>query len=132
MKKTFFVQCGNWCLRLNINLKDFETKHDAYVEIATRSLEAVFGMKEFDDADDDFYAILTEDGANALDLDDDAELPIPTFTTDTYVLSSKNDEPHKLVATLKTSELFANAAQFDNFGYALEAEKLESKNKKKK
>lgn len=130
-KKIFFVQCGNWCLKLNIDSSMFDNKSEIYSELGTRALETIFSSKDFSDENDDYYAILNDDGVNVLSLDEDDNLPEPSFTTNTHILSSKGNEPHKLIATLKTSELFANASQFDNYKFALEAEKLESESNNK-
>lgn len=128
-KKTYYVQSGNWCLRLNLNPKEFDNLDDTYMELGTRSIETIFGNKEFEDPDDDYYLVTDDDGNNVLN--DDVDLPIPTFTIDTHIMSSKNDGPYKLLATVKTSQLFANAAQDENFKFACGIEKKETKNKKK-
>ena len=126
MVNEYFVQCGNWCLRLNIDPHSFEHINDCYVELATRALEIIFGDKEFFHPDDDYYAILNENGVNIFEHDDE-DIPEPTFTTKIHILSSNNNEPNKLLTILRTSDIFANAAQNENYELALKAEKLESK-----
>lgn len=128
--KLFFVQCGNVCLSLHINLEEYDNKQDMYVELATRAVEIVFGSKEFEYDTDDYYAVMDSKGKNVLDGDSE-ELPDPTFTTLIYVLSSKKNNPHKVLTKLRTADIFANASQHENYLLALEAEKRENKRKDK-
>jgi hypothetical protein len=129
MKKIrLFVQCGNWSLYLHYNPKDFSTKNQMYIEAATNALEIIFGDKDFTNIDDDYYALMNDDGNNVLDTDD--ALPIPTFTTKIHILSSKNNEPQKLLTSLRTSDIFANAAQPEHYQIALEAEEIEKQDNK--
>lgn len=126
--KLFFVQCGNWCLKLNTDLKSYDSKEIGYTELATNALEIIFGDKDFTNIDDDYYALMNDDGNNVLDTDD--ALPIPTFTTKIHILSSKNNEPQKLLTSLRTSDIFANAAQPEHYQIALEAEEIEKQDNK--
>ena len=124
MKKIrLFIQCGNWSLYLHYTPNDFPTKNQMYIEAATYAIEIIFGNKEFTNNDDDYYALLNDDGINVLDSED--PIPIPTFTTKIHILSSKNNEPQKLLTSLRTSDIFANAAQPEHYKIALKAEKKE-------
>jgi hypothetical protein len=125
-EKAYYIQSGNWCLKLHQNIKSFDTPHDCYVEMATQAMELVFGDKDFSNPLDDYYAIMNENNVNVLDTDD-CDV-IPTFTTGIHILSSKKGEPHQLLTTLRTYDIFANAGQWQNAEYALTAENLE-KNK---
>jgi hypothetical protein len=123
MDNAYFIQCGNWCLCMYADTIEYDTLNDCYVELATRALEIVFGDAEFTDDRDDYYALMNEDGINVLN--DENEWPMPTFTTKIHVLSSKNGEPDILLTSLKTSDIFVNAAQWENYELALDAEERE-------
>lgn len=127
----YFIQCGNWCLRLNMDISSYDKPENAYAELATKAIEIMFGDKEFPHDDDDYYAIINEAGVNVLDHENE-EIPLPTFTTKIHILSSKKNDPCKLLTSLRTADIFANAAQYDNYEYALEAERIEKRKKKDK
>jgi len=121
-QKQYFIQCGNWCVKLHINTKLFINPHECYVELATRAVEIIFGSGEFKDKMDDFYTMVNDKGVNVLETDDQV---IPTFTTKIHILSSKSDHPNELLTTLRTADIFVNAAQWENYQFALDAEKDE-------
>ena len=123
MDNAYFIQCGNWCLRMYADTIDYDTLNDCYIELATRALEIVFGEAEFTNDRDDYYALMNENGVNVLD--NENEWPLPTFTTKIHILSSKNSQPDILLTSLKTSEIFKNAAQNENYLLALDAEERE-------
>lgn len=133
--KEYFVQCGNWCLRLNMDISSHDNPEIAYTELATEAVEIMFGNKEFTYEEDDYYALINESNVNVLEHENE-EIPVPTFTTKIHIISSKKNDPHKLLTSLRTADIFANASQHENYEYALEAEKIEkrenNKNKKKK
>ena len=118
-----FINCGNWTIRFEIDPRQYDNVNLCYIEYATRAIEIVFGMAEFTNDHDDFYALLNSDSINVLD--HPGEWPNPTFTTTTHVISEYNGEPHKLITRLRTAQLFANAGQWENYRDALEAEEKE-------
>ena len=120
--KLYFIQCGNWAVKINNDPKKYESLEQLYIELATKSIEIIFGNSDFDDNNDDYYAIMNDNGINMLDSDD---LPLPTFTTKIHILSSYKNNPHKLLTTLRTYDIFINASQHENAQYALKAEQLE-------
>jgi len=121
--KLYFIQTGNWAVKLNANPSDFDSLESLYIELATMSIEIIFGDKDFSNDNDDYYAIMNENGINMLDCDE--ELPIPSFSTKIHILSSYKNNPHKLLTSLRTHDIFINAAQHENAKYALQAEQLE-------
>lgn len=123
--KLYFIQCGNWAVKINAIPKNFNSLDDLYIELATKAIEIIFGDAEFSNDNDDYYTIMNEHGVNVLDNEED--LPIPSFTTKIHILSSKQNNPHKLLTSLKTSSIFANAAQWENVKFATQAEQLEQK-----
>jgi hypothetical protein len=120
--KLYFIQCGNWAVKINNDPTKYDSLELLYTELATKSIEIIFGNGDFDNDNDDYYAIMNDNGINMLDSD---ELPIPTFTTKIHILSSYKNNPHKLLTSLRTSDIFANASQWENVKYALQAEQLE-------
>jgi glutathione peroxidase-family protein len=127
MTKQFYIQCGNWCLKLHIDPKLYSTLTELYTELSTNAIEIIFGSKEFSNQDDDYYALMDENGVNCLDSNDTV---IPSFTTKIHILSSKKNNPHKLLTSLRTADIFANAAQWENVKYAIQAEEIERNDSK--
>ena len=54
MDNAYFIQCGNWCLRMHADTIAFDTPTEWYLELATRAIEIVFGDAEFTDDRDDY------------------------------------------------------------------------------
>lgn len=115
--RLYFVQCGNWCLQVSANPKDYDTVDFLYSELATKSLEIIFGTR-MPDAGDDYYAIMNVSGENVLNKEGE-DYPIPTFTTKIHVLSSKKNQADKLLTSLRTSDMFANAGQYHKSSFDL-------------
>lgn len=121
--KPYFIYCGNWSLCMYADKTEYHTLNDLYIELATRAVEVIFSDAEFTNTLDDYYALLNEYGENVLDRED--EWPMPTFTTVTHIISEKDGKPYKLLETLRTADLFANASLNEYYLSAIEAEKEE-------
>ena len=64
--KPYYIQCGNWCIRLSIDSREFSSIDNMYIELGTRAMEHMFSAKEFD-VNEYVYAIMDETGKNVLD-----------------------------------------------------------------
>jgi hypothetical protein len=122
-KQSYYVHCGNWCVKVLIDSKDFNDTSLRYIEAATRSFEYIFGNKDFSDTDT-LIAIYDKNNKNVVNTIDELDAYTEaTFTTYTEVYSNLKNPILK--SKILSSNLFANAAQFDNYTLAKQIEQTE-------
>jgi hypothetical protein len=110
--QTYYVKCGNWCVRIEINPTDYLDIKDLYIEVGTKAIDYIYGDKEYD-GNDELIAIYDKKNNNVINsLNElDSFLDI-SFTIYTSIYKNIDNKPD-LKITLLTSELFANAGQWD-------------------
>ena len=128
MIRTYYIKSGNWTTKINLDDVDYEGKDDVYMEAATRSFDLIFGNKEYDD-DNILIALINEDGNNVFELQEGEYEVQPTFTLLTQVYTIDKNGKHKMVNELLTSDVFANAEQWDNYKQCIDIENEEDEEK---
>jgi hypothetical protein len=123
MAKEYYVKSGNWCVKITLDTKDIKDTDAKYMEAATRAFEYIFGIKDFAD-NDCLIAIYNKNHVNVVNTVEELDAYTEaTFTVFTEIYTNPNSPDIK--KTLLSSNIFANASQYDNYKLAKQIEKEE-------
>ncbi len=117
----YIIACGNWVVKIVIDESLYDNEESLTFEAATRAMEKIYGVSDYGDGED-IIAIKDDIGQNIFNKKIDEVTPVdykPLFGIITAVY--KENTTDKIFH--RTSELFANASQPDNFKDAIKAEK---------
>lgn len=119
----FFVESGNWCSTIIININKFcDNPADAYAEAATRIIEClsnnIYNNCNSDEESFKLTKLLDEKGANQIDKGFD--LPDIEYGILTKIYKPTDNEDTE--RWIKTSTLFANAGLYEESKKLIELE----------
>lgn len=122
----YVVESGNW--KVKIAMYDDECEGDyVYTEAATRAVEAVFGLRNFN-MYCELISMKSLDGRDYFDVNNTTmvDMPQPMFSVIMCVYKASNELITSEWKLFLSSHIFANASQHINVDLALRAEKMES------
>jgi len=119
----FIVRTGNWKARVLINIDDGITEND-YIEATTEAIESCFGEEEQDNCE--ILELFDDEGKNFFASTYNGDpLEIPDFLFGILIICclEKDYNNKKKWRYYSLSNIFANAAQTENYNMAVSLEK---------